>query len=249
MSRGYRTSKEGDEFYTKREDVDMMLEQYLDIFSRQGCKILCPCDTSESAYVRFFLEHEVDVAWSDKLDYDSFDFSAFDFVVTNPPFSMMGAFMKKIADSCCGGHIVMPRASLVDEACERLLQRGWIATDEGVPTEFVRPDLSTMTGPGIVVLRSPDFASNEHAGSIRRERIAPEKAASYAELTQEGITRFSRTSAVPDRWHGLIAVPITWVPIRYDPKLHEIIGHQGFHRLDGSETFNSFIVRCIDEAK
>lgn len=240
---GYNTRRRGDEFYTKREDVEMMLNQYLPIFQQAGVRILCPCDTGESAFVNFFLDNDCNVTWSDALDYDQFDFSDFDFVVTNPPFSLMGDFLKKLKNSTAGGFIIMPVASLVTEGGQSLLQDGWLATDEGVPTSFLTPDSGELQFGMIAALRSQGLAENVHAGSKRREspRGGPI-------ISDEGMICYGRVSSVPDKWEGDIAVPISWACVKYDPNRYEIVSHRTYH-INGKETFNRFIIRCRPQEK
>lgn len=48
-----RSSKK-DEFYTLYEDVKFELDHYIDQFKDKI--IYCPCDTKESAFVKYFLE-------------------------------------------------------------------------------------------------------------------------------------------------------------------------------------------------
>lgn len=236
----YKNRHRGDEFYTLREDVERLCSQYLDDLTKPGVRVLCPCDTDESEFVKFFLEHDVDVTWSNELRYQQFDFSEFDWVVTNPPFSMMGDFLNRIADAGCGGLIIASLASLVAQGCERLLRAGWHAYDEGVPDSFMRPDGSVSRPTRIVILTHR--ADWIHAGTKKRY-VGPRRP---PEDTLEGIPRYSRVCDVPDTWEGEIAVPISFACVKYDPSRHYIICHDALHRIDGSNFFRSWIIKIKD---
>lgn len=231
---GYLTSRRGDEFYTLPEDVSMILDQYLPTL--QGRRILCPCDTSTSAFVQYMLAHDLDVTWDDRLDYESFDFAAFDFVITNPPFSLMGAFLRRIASAGVGGIIICPIAS-IGHACVPLFAQGWRATDEGVPDLFRGPNGEMLRATRIAVLRSKEFPGNIWEGTKRREPPRYEDA-----RADEGYPIYSRVSAVPDTWSGVIAVPVTWTCVKYDPERHEVVSAVSPH-IDRTATFKRFLVR------
>ena len=236
----YKNQHRGDEFYTLREDVERICSQYLDDLTKPGVRVLCPCDTDESQFVKFFLEHDVDVTWSNELRYQRFDFAEFDWVITNPPFSLMGDFLNRIADAGCGGLVIMPLASMANHGCQRLLRAGWHAYDEGVPDSFRRPDGSLRQFGWVVVMtHRADWA---YKGAKQRQvgRRPPEPSA-------EGIPRYARVCDVPTKWEGLIAVPITFTCTRYDASIHHIIEARALHRLDGSEFFNSWLIEYIDD--
>lgn len=243
MGTGFRNQHRGDEFYTRREDVDDMLTQHIPVLSAPGVRVLCPCDTDKSAFVQFMLDHDIDVTWSNDLDYEQFDFAQFDFVITNPPFSCMGAFLRRIADAGCGGLVVMPLSSLGStKGGEKLLQHGWIATDEGVPTRFETPNSGERKFGMIVVLRSPELKAWHASGTTKRIMGSGEKT---PVMTDEGIPRYARACDVPEHFDGEIAVPITWAYIRYDPSKYQILDHRGF-KVKGKYTFKSWIIKCKD---
>ena len=240
MGAGFKTQRRGDEFYTRREDVDDMLNQHIPVLAEPGVRVLCPCDTDESAFVQFMLDHDIDVTWSNDLDYEQFDFAQFDFVITNPPFSRMGAFLRRIADAGCGGLVVMPRASLGSQGGERLLlQHGWIATDEGVPTRFETPDLGEQSACGIAVIRSPELKAWHATGTTKRMNGGGRPPV----ITDEGVPRYARTCDVPEQFDGEIAVPVTWAYIRYDPSKYQILGCKSF-KVQGKDTFKSWGIKC-----
>ena len=178
------------------------------------------------------------MTWSNDLCYQQFDFSEFDWVVTNPPFSLMSDFLNRIADAGCGGLIIAPLVSLSSNGGERLLRAGWHAYDEGRPESFMRPDGSVVSQIGLVVLLT-HRADWIHTGTKKRyagPRRPPED-------TMEGIPRYSRVCDVPDTWEGEIAVPLSFACVKYDPSIHDIVCHNALHRIDGSNFFKSWIVK------
>ena len=96
-----RASKK-DEFYTLYEDVKFELDHYLDQFKNKI--IYCPCDTENSAFVKYFLELEAKGLIKELL-YTSLQngtdflsdaaidgYKHSDIVITNPPFSLFRPF-------------------------------------------------------------------------------------------------------------------------------------------------------------
>lgn len=98
-----RSSKK-DEFYTLYEDVKFELDHYIDQFRDKI--IYCPCDTKESAFVKYFLELKAKglikellyTSLKDNVDFLSEaaidNYTHCDIVVTNPPFSLFRQFLE-----------------------------------------------------------------------------------------------------------------------------------------------------------
>lgn len=94
-----------DEFYTLYDDVKFELDHYIDQFKNRV--VYCPCDTSDSNFVKYFkeLEHKgiIEQVIHSSINDFSFDsefaktlYSECDIVVTNPPFSLFREFMQLI---------------------------------------------------------------------------------------------------------------------------------------------------------
>lgn len=85
----------GDEYYTRREDIEKFLPHW-DLSSKI---VYCPCDSEESEFVKYFKQN----GKCKKLIYTSDDFrthedlfGAADVIVTNPPFSLKVEFLNMI---------------------------------------------------------------------------------------------------------------------------------------------------------
>lgn len=77
-----------DEFYTRRADVDA----FLDAVNLSGLRIYCPCDTQDSAFVRYMTDHDLDFfAGTDMWDVTKYN--ECDIVITNPPFHGYNAYL------------------------------------------------------------------------------------------------------------------------------------------------------------
>ena len=104
-----RSSKK-DEFYTLYDDVKFELDHYIDQFKDKV--IYCPCDTEESAFVKYFLELEAkglikefiytsfnNGSGTDFLSDSAIDgYKHSDIIVTNPPFSLFRQFLSLLDD-------------------------------------------------------------------------------------------------------------------------------------------------------
>lgn len=101
---GNARSSKKDEFYTLYTDVKFELDHYLDQFKDKT--IYCPCDTEDSAFVKYFSELKAKGLIEDLIYtslQDGVDFLSeaaveiyrhADIVVTNPPFSLFRQFIE-----------------------------------------------------------------------------------------------------------------------------------------------------------
>lgn len=96
-----------DEYYTLYEDVELELNHYIDQF--QDKIIYCPCDSSESAFVKYFTKlkeqgvvKEILHSSIDDFCFDSPEaielYKKCDIVVTNPPFSVLAYFLTTLEE-------------------------------------------------------------------------------------------------------------------------------------------------------
>ena len=86
-----------DEWYTPEESVRLIVPS---LFRGGYRKILCPFDTSESNFVKVLSEYGFDVTYGHIENgqdfFDITDFSLYDAVVSNPPFSKRQAILERL---------------------------------------------------------------------------------------------------------------------------------------------------------
>ena len=78
-----------DEFFTMYKDVVREFHKY-DLRSK---KIICPCDNKNSNIYKYLKDCYYDVKCSDK-EWRNIDYSKYDLVITNPPFSQVREFIR-----------------------------------------------------------------------------------------------------------------------------------------------------------
>lgn len=78
-----------DEFYTMYKDCVRELHKY----DLRGKKIICPCDTKESNIYQYLKHYYYDVKCDSK-EWRNTDYSKYDLVITNPPFSQVREFIR-----------------------------------------------------------------------------------------------------------------------------------------------------------
>lgn len=88
-----RRKTDDDEFYTMYKDVVRELHKY----DFRGKKIICPCDTKESNIYKYLKDCYYDVKQS-STDWRKVDYSKYDIVITNPPFSQVREFIRTLVD-------------------------------------------------------------------------------------------------------------------------------------------------------
>ena len=225
----------GDEFYTRPEDVANILEQYLP--ELRGKRILVPCGGDDDPWASYLRKNGVkDITTDPDLCYQSFDFSEYDYVISNPPFSLTKDFLSRIDEAGCGGLVIIQDVSLSNTASLSLLSKGWRAYDEGAPRVFNRPG-GTQRKVNTVFITS--FQTNVHEGEKRR--ITGHKP---PVMTDQGIPSYKRTADVPEHWSGVIAVPVGFAPIRLDHDLHTLSPKQVNLSANGKDIFARLLVSC-----
>ena len=80
-----------DEFYTMYKDCVRELHKY----DLRGKKIICPCDNKTSNIYKYLKDCYYDVKCDDK-EWRNVDYSKFDLVITNPPFSQVREFIRHL---------------------------------------------------------------------------------------------------------------------------------------------------------
>lgn len=94
MSQQIKTCKRktfDDEFFTMYKDCVRELHKY----DLRGKKIICPCDNKDSNIYKYLKDCYYDVKCDNK-EWRNIDYSKYDIVITNPPFSQVREFLKHL---------------------------------------------------------------------------------------------------------------------------------------------------------
>lgn len=86
-----------DEFYTPYYAVEPILK-----YMKPESKILCPFDTEDSVFVKTFKERGhlvVSSHVSNGEDFFNIDLSGYDYIISNPPYSLKGKVLEKLFES------------------------------------------------------------------------------------------------------------------------------------------------------
>lgn len=83
-----------DEFYTRYKDVVRELHKY----DLRGKRIICPCDNKESNIYKYLKDCYYNVKCDCK-EWRNIDYSKYDLVITNPPFSQVREFISHLIAS------------------------------------------------------------------------------------------------------------------------------------------------------
>ena len=123
-----------DEFYTMYKDCVRELHKY----DLRGKKIICPCDSRNSNIYKYLKDCYYDVKCDDK-EWRNVDYSKYDLVITNPPFSQVREFIR---------HLVANKIDfivIVSDVLRYSIKNGGV--DFGIPLykgkdaqRFYRPD-------------------------------------------------------------------------------------------------------------
>lgn len=123
-----------DEFYTRYKDVVRELHKY----DLRGRKIICPCDTRDSNIYKYLKDCYYDVKCDSK-EWRNVDYSKYDLVITNPPFSQVREFIRALVEKKIDFIIIVSDILRLSISNGKVdfgipLYRGWDAQT------FTRPD-------------------------------------------------------------------------------------------------------------
>lgn len=230
------TAGRGDEFYTRPQDVELLMEQYVPYLRDKN--ILIPCAGDDGPWATYLRSQGCENITTDpEKHYEHFDFSDYDMVISNIPFSRTTDFLTRLDEAGCEGLIVMPAISIRSKPAVSLLNKGWKAYDEGTPHVFNRPS-GKVREVACYVLTS--FRTNVHEGSKRRVKGKP----TAPVMTDQGILRYGRVVDVPVDWQGVIAVPVSYAVKGLDTDRHTVSFMGGDLTVGGKRTFTSLYVSC-----
>lgn len=249
-----RSSKK-DEFYTLYEDVKFELDHYLDQFKDKV--IYCPCDTEESAFVKYFLELEAKGLIKELL-YTSLQngtnflsdgaidgYKHSDIIVTNPPFSLFRPFIS-LLDSLNKQFIVWSNNNAIcykqvsSMLVKDKIRLGYIANktcEFEVPEEYGADDPSSK-----VYLRNnkhyvkvaaittfTNLAVNRESNLELTTKYDPSIHFKYDNFDA---INCNKVSIIPYDYDGYIGVPVTYLS-KHDPSKFKIVGiFNNFEKLD-----------------
>lgn len=127
-----------DEFYTLYKDAVRELHKY----DFRGKKIICPCDTKESNIYKYLKDCYYDVKCDSK-EWRNIDYSKYDIVITNPPFTDAREFIR---------HLVSQKIDfviIVSDVLRYSIQNGKVSFGTTIykgkdAQKFLRPDGSIV---------------------------------------------------------------------------------------------------------
>ena len=97
-------NKKDDEFYTIFEDIEKELGSY----DWSNKIISCPADTEESEFIKFFKTRAKKVIYWQEI-YDEEKYKDADVIITNPPFSEYGKYLKVLKELNKPFYLVAPK--------------------------------------------------------------------------------------------------------------------------------------------
>lgn len=215
-----------DEYYTYYEDVVKGLEPYKEYL--KGKRVLCPCDTDESNFVKYLKELECDVITYHKENGSEwFKPDEYDVCVTNPPFSKIKDFYNTYKDL------------FIDFIEHRLnIGKSFQSMYFNAQGEHKGVSLVMFVSNLNIIENNPHLQLNE--GIVNE----------YIDGTN--ILNVNKTKDIPLGYVGLIAVPISYICKHNadDFEIRGIIKHGKDHKYDicrpfvnGVEKYTRLVIR------
>lgn len=160
--------------------------------------------------------------------FQDIDYSRYDLIITNPPFSIFGEFIDVLMKNGKQFLVIGPLTAISYKNIFRYIQtnRMWLGYAKQL-SGFVLGDGTALMAkcPEGSVARACKWYTNldvsyRHDELILTELYEPEKYPSY--FNYDAI-EVSKTKKIPDDWTGKMGVPISFLS-KYNPQQFEIIG-------------------------
>lgn len=215
-----------DEYYTRRIDVDKELELYRDAF--RGKVVFCNCDSDESAFVSWFRDNYDDLGLGGLLRMegnprdDVGDFRSWasmdllrsaDIVVSNPPFSLLKAYMRQLVEFGKDFLIVVPMHSLIYREIFPMVRAGDIRVGYHGINRFYRPDGGVS---GVVA----NWLTTLPVVRGDLELTAAYDPDRYPRYDNYDAIEVGRLADIPADYDGVMGVPLTFLkyhnPLQFD---------------------------------
>ena len=240
-----RSSKK-DEFYTLYEDVKFELDHYIDQFKNKI--IYCPCDTENSAFVKYFLELEarglikevIYTSFNNGVGTDFLSDSAIDgykhsdIIITNPPFSLFRPFLS-LLDKLNKKFIIWGTNNgiLYKKTAEMLVKErirlGYIANRTcsfEVPASYSDGNESKVyieNGKYLVKVAGVTVFTNLNVDIVSPLTLTKHYDDSYIKYSNYDAINCNKSSDIPIDYNGYIGVPVTYLT-KHDSSKFKIVG-------------------------
>lgn len=231
-----------DEYYTYYEDVVNGLEPYKEYL--KGKRVLCPCDTDESNFVKYLKELGCDViAYHKENGSEWFKPDNYDVCVTNPPFSKIKDFYNTYKDKplifvCTFNHLCY-KDLFIDFIEHRLtIGKSFQSMYFNAQGEHKGVSLVMFVSNLDIVEQNPHLELND--GIVNE----------YIDGTN--ILNVNKTKDIPYGYASLIAVPISYI-CKHNADDFDIVGiikHGKDHKYDicrpfvnGVEKYTRLVIR------
>jgi hypothetical protein len=250
---GKARSSKKDEFFTLYKDVKFELDHYLDQFKDKV--IYCPCDTEDSAFVKYFLELEAkglikELLYTslqngtDFLGAGAIDgYRHSDVIVTNPPFSLVRPFLE-ILDSLNKKFIIWSTNNILSykQVSSMLvkdrIRLGYIANktcEFEVQEDYVidsNSKVNSVNGRNLIKVPAITVFTNLNVNRDSKLELTKHYDDTYLKYDNFDAINCNKTLDIPIDYDGYIGVPITYLS-KHDPSKFKIIGvFNNFDKLD-----------------
>lgn len=210
-NKNLQTAKDNinDEFYTYWEDVLAMLSNFKHIFKDK--KILCPCDTKFSSFPNFFkwiMKMDVDYSSYPMIRFQELDFSKYDLVITNPPFSQAEEFVKQLEKAKVHYIIILPFIKLTTKYMRELVCDHKIHVINRIG-KFFNADFEKKKVPAVWVTNIKEIKPQLKHNFKDFNEITDELHFSRDDKTNFRI--YEKCEHIPKNYNGRMLVPVNFI--------------------------------------
>ena len=216
--------EKNDEFYTKNADIERELQHYLPYL--KGKRVVCPCDTENSEFVKYFMANGERIGiltlgyshLSSGVDFRNVDYSNYDVVITNPPFSLFREFIATMEANHMDYLVIGSKNAITYKEIFPLLQHNkmWLGVNN--VTTFTKPDGSEQKFGNIGWFTNIPH-NKRNAFIPLTKKYVPEL---YPKYDNYNAIDISKVADIPADYDGYMGVPISFLD-KYNPEQFEII--------------------------
>ena len=213
-----------DEFYTTYNDVEKELRHYTHFL--RGKRILCPCDTQASSFVKYFEDNRDVIKYqsldfshvSDGTDFRNIDYSQYDVVITNPPFSLFREFINSVMRNNVYFLVIGNKNALTYKEIFNRFKNGQIWFGFNSVRSFYKPD-GTMQRFGNIgwFTNIPNDRQSQPLELTKKY-----SAELYPKYDNYNAIDVSNVKDIPYDYYGTMGVPVTYLD-KHCPEQFEIV--------------------------
>lgn len=201
-----------DEFYTNYNDVEKELQHYIPFL--KGKRIICPCDNDSSAFVQYFKKNQELIKYkslnyshiASGTDFKNIDYSQYDVVITNPPFSLFREFINTIIQKKIYFLVIGNKNAITYKEIFKLFQNNQLWFGYNTVRNFTKPNGEKQRFGNIGWFTN--IPNNKSTQPLELTKAYSKK--TYPKYDNYDAIEVSSLKDIPSDYYDTIGVPVSY---------------------------------------